>query len=95
MKKNEKQLKLIEKQSVQQADSKIWKKERVKRLTSSIFGKVISRRPNNVSNSLVKNMLYSKFKGNMHTIRGLSQENSTIIEYKNQKTNVEVRETWI
>ena len=40
VKKNEEQIKLIEKQSVQQADSVIWKKERVKRLTSSNFGMI-------------------------------------------------------
>ena len=63
------------------------------RLTSSNFGKVMSRRPNNTSVSIVKNMLYNKFKGNIHTIRGLTQENKTIIEYKNMKGNVEVKET--
>lgn len=53
----------------------------------------MSRRPKNVSTSVVERMLYSKFKGNIHTIRGLTQENNTIIEYKNKFTNVEVQKT--
>ena len=88
--KTEAEIKVIEKSSVDQVNSEIWKKERHIRLPSSNFGKVMSRRPNNVSTSLVKNMLYNKFKGNMHTVRGLAQESNTIIEYKNMKPNVEV-----
>ena len=68
-------------------------KKRSIRLTSSNVGKVISRRNTNVSTALVNNMLYSKFSGNIHTIRGLAQEDNTIIEYKNVKGNVEVQRT--
>ena len=51
------------------------------------------RRSNNVSTSVVERMLYAKFKGNIHTIRGLTQETNTIIEYKNNHNNVNVRKT--
>ncbi|XP_060577969.1 uncharacterized protein LOC132735083 [Ruditapes philippinarum] len=83
----------IQNNTIDQSLSDTWRKERNIRLTSSNFGKVMARRSTNVSSALVKNMLYSKFQGNIHTIRGLTQEQNTIIEYKNQKGNVEVSKT--
>ena len=82
--KTDEEIKSIENDSIEQSNSDIWKKERHVRLTSSNFGKVISRRSTNVSGLLVERMLYSKFKGNLHTIRGLSQERHTITEYENK-----------
>ena len=92
IRKNEDEIQAIENASVEQCNSDIWKKERHIRLTSSNFGKIMSRRLNNVSTSLAQRMLYSKFKGNIHTIRGLAQEKHTIIEYEN-KYNVQVKTT--
>ncbi|XP_060598342.1 uncharacterized protein LOC132752084 [Ruditapes philippinarum] len=83
----------IQNNTIDQSLSDTWRKERNIRLTSSNFGKVMARRSTNVSSALVKNMLYSKFQGNIHTIRGLTQEQNTIIEYRNQKGNVEVIKT--
>ena len=83
----------MKKNSINQSQSELWKKERSIRLTSSNFGKVISRSNTNVSTALVNNMLYSKFSGNIHTIRGLAQEDNTIIEYKNVQGNVELQRT--
>ena len=90
MNKNDEELKKVERSSHQQHNSEIWKQERLKRLTSSNFGKVMSRRTTNVSPNLVKNLLYSKFTGNINTIRGLAQEENTIIEYTNKNSNVNV-----
>ena len=83
----------IQENTKEQSTNETWKKERHIRLTSSNFGKVMSRRPNNNSVALVERLLYNKFKGNMHTIRGLAQENNTILEYQNIKGNVNVKKT--
>lgn len=92
IRKNDDEIQAIENASVGQCNSDLWKKERHIRLTSSNFGKIMPRRLNNVSTSLAERMLYSKFKGNIHTIRGLAQEKNTIIEYEN-KYNVQVKTT--
>jgi len=91
VKMNEEQIKEIETKSRNQTHDHIWKAERRHRLTSSVFGKVMSRRPTNVSSCLVKNLLYTNFKGNINTIRGLAEEDHTVTEYKNLKGNVDVR----
>lgn len=88
--KSEAEIELIENNSVDQGNNDLWRKERQIRLTN--FGKVMERRPKDVSNAVVKNMLYNKFKGNIHTVRGLVQEATTIIQHNNQKPNVEVKE---
>ncbi|XP_053391946.1 uncharacterized protein LOC128554670 [Mercenaria mercenaria] len=88
--KNETEIADLQKNTVDQSASQLWKKERHIRLTSSNFGKVMKRRTSNVSDNIVKNMLYTQFRGNMFTIRGLEQEANTIIEYKNQKKDVSV-----
>ena len=72
----------IQSKTTNQSYSDTWIKEKHIRLTSSSFGKVISRRPCNTSTALLKNILYSKFHGNIRTIRGLAQEQNTVIEYK-------------
>ena len=85
----------IEKNTIDQSKCEQWKNERRIRLTSSNFGKIVKRRPNNISSNIIKNMIYPTFKGNIFTlliftIRGLSEESNTIIEYKNVKGNVSV-----
>lgn len=68
----------------QSANNK-WIEERKKRLTSSNFGEIMSRNVNNNSSNLVKRMLYSGFKGNKFTIKGLSEEENARIEYTNKR----------
>ena len=91
LKKSEKEITEIEKQTVDQSGNELWKKERQIRLTSSNFGIVMARRSTNVSTSIVQRIIYSKFKGNIHTIRGLTQEKNTVIEYENMHSNVIVK----
>ena len=50
------------------------------------------RRPRNTSTAIVRNMLYTTFSGNIHTVRGLANEANTIIEYEN-KTGASVHKT--
>lgn len=78
------EIKQIENTTKDQALSMVWKAERQIRLTSSNFGNIMSRKQSNISNKIVKNLLYTSFRGNLHTVRGLAQEQNTIIEYKNQ-----------
>ena len=93
--KNEDDIKKIEHDTRQQSLSKKWKDERKKRLTSSIFGEVVSRSVNNNNPALVNRLLYTDFKGNKFTRKGLQQESVTIQEYTNkmkaegQECNVE------
>lgn len=87
--KSEIEIQHIEQNSRRQSQSELWMKERRCRLTSSNFGKVFSRRLSNVSSCLVKTLLYNKFSGNINTVRGLAQEDDTILEYKNIKGNIQ------
>jgi hypothetical protein len=75
----------IEKKTRGQSSNDLWHDERKKRLTSSIFGDVMSRSLNNNSSNIIKRLLYSKFKGNIYTIRGQNEEENARIEYKNIK----------
>ena len=58
-----------------------------KRLTSSVFGEVVSRGVNNNTTTLTDRLLYTKFMGNKYTRKGLTEENVTIEEYKNYMTS--------
>ncbi|XP_078329794.1 uncharacterized protein LOC144624228 [Crassostrea virginica] len=71
----------IEKQTVQQSASQVWKSERKKRLTASNYGKIVRRNPKLKVTPLVKDLLYSNFKGNRCTVKGLQEERNTIHEY--------------
>jgi len=88
--KTDKEIEHIE-MSTRQQNNEEWHSERKIRLTSSNFGKVYLRRPTNTSTCLVKNLLYTKFKGNINTVRGLAQEEHTKTEYMNKKGNVSVQ----
>ena len=78
-----------------QSSSQVWHEERRKRITSSIFGSVIKRKTNIPVKNLMKQLLYTTFKGNRHTATGLQQERVTIQEYvlKNAEegNNVQVK----
>ena len=80
-----KEINQIEKETKEQSNSKIWKEERKKRLTSSNFGYVVRRNPKIKVAPLVKNILHSEFKGNKFTQLGLEKEAVTITEYVSQK----------
>ena len=70
----------IDKQTVQQSASQVWKSERKKRLTASNYGKIVRRNPKLKVTPLVKDLLYSNFKGNRCTVKGLQEERNTIHE---------------
>ena len=53
-----------------------------KRLTSSVFGDIMSRSENNNSPSLTKRLLDTNFGGNAYTRKGLMEEENTRKEYK-------------
>ena len=74
----------IENTTKDQSLSMVWKAERQIRLISSNFGNIMSRKQSNISNKIIKNLLYTSFERNIHTVRGLAQEQNTIIESKNQ-----------
>jgi hypothetical protein len=76
----------IEKQTRDQSDSNLWHTERKKRLTCSMYGAVLKRRPTSKVAPLVKQMLYSSFRGNAYTRYGLSQEAPTVQEYVEYKS---------
>ena len=78
----------IEKETRGQSDNDKWQCERKKRLTSSNFGEVMTRSPNYNSNLLVKRLLYSTFKGNKFTIKGLAEEDNARTEYRNNQPNI-------
>ena len=88
-------IKAIELLTVNQSSSQVWHEERKKRITTSMFGQVIKRKPTIAVKKIVEQMLYKTFKGNALTRNGLQQERNTIHEYVLKKaeegTNVEVR----
>ena len=63
-------------------DSTTWHSERRLRLTSSNFGKVMSRKTTTDVAPLVKSLLYNKFRGNTHTRYGFAKERATRQEYE-------------
>ena len=71
----------VEQQTKDQSQSKLWKEERKKRLTTSNFGCVMKRNPKLKVAPLVKNILYSDFHGNKFTRLGIEKEDITIKEY--------------
>ena len=75
----------IEKHTKGQSNNMKWKEERRKRLTSSVFGDVMTRSVNNNSPALTNRLLYSNFQGNKFTRKGLLEEDNTRKEYINIK----------
>jgi hypothetical protein len=81
----ENEIDIIELETRGQSNNEKWKSERKKRLTSSVFGEVMSRNVNNNSEMLTKRLLYSNFGGNSYTRKGLMEEENTRKEYINLK----------
>ncbi|KAJ8299479.1 hypothetical protein KUTeg_023539, partial [Tegillarca granosa] len=65
----------------------MWVDERKKRITASNFGTVFRRNVKIPVKNLVKTMLYSTFRGNQHTRKGIQEEAMTIREYKLPKNS--------
>ncbi|CAC5370711.1 unnamed protein product [Mytilus coruscus] len=70
-----------EKQTKLQLCSEIWKDERKKRITASNFGSVVKRNSKTEIAPLIKQLLYSTFKGNKTTRIGIKEEKVTITQY--------------
>ncbi|XP_052063676.1 uncharacterized protein LOC127703187 [Mytilus californianus] len=83
----------IEKKTTLQLCSEIWKDERKKRITASNFGSVVKRNSKIKIAPLIKQLLYSTFKGNKTTRIGIKEEKVTITEYVNikQKENIHTK----
>ncbi|CAG2230579.1 unnamed protein product [Mytilus edulis] len=75
------QILAIERQTKTQSNSQVWKTERKKRLTASNFGKIVKRNTKLKIKPLVSELLYSGFKGNAYTVKGLQEERNSIHEY--------------
>ena len=75
----------IETNSKTQSQSQVWIRERKKRLTSSNFGRIVNRNPKLLVKPIIASLLYSKFKGNQNTIKGLKEERITLHEYTFKK----------
>ena len=82
---NEAEIKDIEKNTKQQSSSNHWRQERRKRLTASQFGRIVKKRPSTNCQKITESLLYTDFKGNRHTIQGLTQERYAIKEYITHK----------
>ena len=76
----------IEKNTRNQSSCDLWKKERRVRLTASNFGSIVNRNPNLPIHKIIKNLLYTTFRGNYHTKNGLKEEIVTKQEYKKLKS---------
>jgi hypothetical protein len=68
-----------------QSTSGLWHKEHKKRLTSSNFGAVMSRKASTKNAPLVQRMMYPTFRGNKFTRHGLAMEAVTAKEYELKK----------
>ncbi|VDI82683.1 Hypothetical predicted protein [Mytilus galloprovincialis] len=80
------QILAIERQTKTQSNSQVWKTERKKRLTASNFGKIVKRNTKLKIKPLISELLYSSFKGNAYTVKGLQEERNSIHEYILKKT---------
>lgn len=68
------QIQDLQKRTVLQAQSQLWKTERAKRLTASWFGRVCKMRKNTSCKNIVSEMLYSTFGGSVATRYGIEKE---------------------
>ena len=59
----------------------LWFNERRKRITASRIGGITKMRNKTKTANKVKEMLYSKFRGNAHTLYGVINENTSRNEY--------------
>lgn len=79
--KSESQLKSLELQTREQSLCGMWRVEHTRRLTSSNFGDVLSRKVSSSVVPIVKRFIYPSFKGNMFTRSGITDEPLTVKEY--------------
>ena len=78
----------IEKCTIDQSHATYWAEERRQRITASDFASIIKKREKTSCQGIVKRKLYSSFKGNALTRRGLSEEDNSILEYRLFKSNL-------
>ena len=71
----------IERKTKGQFDNDLWRNERRKRLTASSVGAIAKMRKNTKRSNKVKELLYSRFKGNAATQYGQEMEESTKLMY--------------
>ncbi|XP_065067596.1 uncharacterized protein LOC135693138 [Rhopilema esculentum] len=81
--------------TIQQSEEPAWYLERAKRITASIFGKVLNRRPNNYPSSLIKAVL-DKNKYCLESMPaplrwGINNENTAIAKYSEHNPELEVK----
>ena len=79
--KSEMELNCLEAQTREQSLCGMWRVEHTRRLTSSNFGDVLSRKVSSSVVPIVKRFIYPSFKGNMFTRRGITNEPLTVKEY--------------
>ena len=84
----------IEENTKEQSNSKLWKLERKKRLTTSNFGCVFKRKVSLKVAPLVRTILHSKFKGTKWTEIGLENESAAVKEYLELKTELNEKLTF-
>ena len=81
----------IQDRTVDQSACEAWKEERQKRLTASNARRVVKRKPVLKVGPIVKDMLFSSFRGNRYTKYGLAQEKPTIADYIERKRQENIR----
>jgi hypothetical protein len=79
------QISKLENDTRSQASCPLWMEERRKRLTASNFGEVMRKVPTRPVARMVERLLYSSFRGNRYTRKGLTEERTTIQEYTLRK----------
>jgi hypothetical protein len=72
----------LEKLTVDQSSSQMWKSERSKRITASRFGKICKLKKTTNRNKVVHDMLFSTFIGNRCTRYGIEKEPIAIEEFR-------------
>ncbi|VDI80111.1 Hypothetical predicted protein [Mytilus galloprovincialis] len=71
----------LETQTKEQSHSGVWHEERRKRITASAFADVVRRNPGIKVEPLVRRFLYSTFRGNCFTRKGLQEEANSKKDY--------------
>lgn len=84
--KTQEQIDELERSTVGQSDSVLWREERRIRLTASFFGRICKMKKSTHCSSLVKTMLYSTFTGNFATSWGKEHERIAKEEFEEKKS---------
>lgn len=82
LKKSEDELNQIQIDTIGQSDNLLWRQERFNRLTASNFGSVCKMKKSTHCRNLVKNLLYSNFRGNSSTRWGQDHEIVAVTEFE-------------